>query len=267
MIGTYLNRVRERNPLVHNITNIVAANFAANALLAVGASPMMSSCHEEMAEMVGISGALTVNIGTLNAYEFEGMLLAGKAANRLGIPVVFDPVGVGATQHRQAVVKRFLDEVQCRVIRANAGEIAHLAGVAWQTRGVDAGAGEGNLKEIAETAAKRFNSLIVMTGAVDYITDGVQTLRSDNGTPLLAKITASGCSLTAVCGAFISVADTAEEALPALRDAALTFALAGERAARNLQANQNGSFFMALLDELASIDAKVLQEQARVHHG
>ena len=142
MQSIYLSKIREQNPLIHNITNIVAANFSANGLLALGASPLMSANIEEMQEVPKISQALVINIGTLIGKDREAMLQAGKTANEVGIPVVLDPVGVGATSYRRETIRELLAEVKFALIRGNAGELAAIAGETWQAKGVDAGQGE-----------------------------------------------------------------------------------------------------------------------------
>ena len=138
MKSVYLSKIREQNPLIHNITNIVAANFSANGLLALGASPLMSANIEEMVELPQISQALVINIGTVIGQERDAMLLAGKTANSIGIPVVLDPVGVGATSYRRETIRQLLSEVKFALIRGNAGELATIAGEDWQAKGVDA---------------------------------------------------------------------------------------------------------------------------------
>ena len=143
-----LERVREKNPLIHNITNIVVANFSANGLLALGASPVMADAVEEVSDMAQVSNAVVLNMGTLNRETVEAMMVAGKSANQYGIPVILDPVGVGATSYRTEVAKRLLQEVKFAIIRGNAAEIANLIGEKWEIKGVDAGKSGGNVKEI-----------------------------------------------------------------------------------------------------------------------
>jgi len=148
MKSVYLSKIREQNPLIHNITNIVAANFSANGLLALGASPLMSANIEEMVEIPKISQALVINIGTLIGKERDAMLLAGKMANSIGIPVVLDPVGVGITRYRQETVRQLLAEVKFALIRGNAGELAAIAGEDWQAKDVDGGHWKANLQKV-----------------------------------------------------------------------------------------------------------------------
>lgn len=198
----YLNLVRKQNPLVHCITNIVVTNFSANGLLALGASPFMSTMPEEVEEIQNFAGALLINIGTINKLDVEAMILAGQAANRTGVPVVLDPVGAGATAYRRQVVQQILDKVNVSAIRGNVSEIAFLAGVKWESKGVDASQGDGNIAEIALTAAQKYQCIIAVSGEIDYISDGKQVAKIANGTPLFPKVTGSGCLLGAVVGAF-----------------------------------------------------------------
>lgn len=199
-----LKRVRERNPLVHHITNYVTVNDCANACLAVGGSPVMADALEEAADMSGISDALVLNIGTLNADKVKAMILAGKAANKKGIPVIFDPVGCGATSFRNRMAEELLKQVHMAVIRGNVSEIQSLAGKDAQTKGVDAGTTSG-LDEAAATAkalALREKCIVIISGAKDIITDGNTTILITNGCPEMAQITGSGCMCTTVVGTF-----------------------------------------------------------------
>ncbi|MGR6979861.1 hydroxyethylthiazole kinase [Testudinibacter sp. P27/CKL/0425] len=249
----YLTQLRQRNPLIHNITNIVVANYVANGLLAIGASPIMSSAVEEMDELAAICNALVINIGTLTAEQVNAMLLAGKAANRHGIPVVLDPVGVGATRFRQHSVARLLAEVQFSAIRGNAGEMAYLANVDWQSKGVDAGQGNADLAAIANSIAQQYQCCAAISGEVDVISDGNRVAKIRNGSALFPKITGSGCLLSAVCCAFLAVAPN--DRFHAVLEACTTYAIAGELAASSLQSTQHGQFYTALLDQLAALQS------------
>lgn len=259
----YLNKIREQNPLIHNITNIVAAHFSANGLLALGASPLMSANVEEMHEVPKISQGLVLNIGTLIGKELDAMLLAGKTANEVGIPVILDPVGVGATSYRRNTVQTLLSEVKFAAIRGNAGELATIAGIDWQAKGVDAGQGGGDLVEIAKTVAKNYRTFAVISGKTDVISDGCRTALLNNGTPMFPKITASGCLLSAVCTAFLSVAEK-ENYFEALIEACSTYAIAGELAAENLQPTQFGSFYINFLDQLGAITSEVVKSREKI---
>src|ERR671912_2163071 len=151
--GSTLGVLRERKPLVHNITNYVVMNETANAILALGALPVMAHAAEEVAEMVGLAGALVLNIGTLSERWVEAMLLAGRAANERDVPVVLDPVGAGATSYRTTTARRLLDEIDVAVLRGNAGEVATLVGVEAEVRGVESIATDSDPAELARAAA------------------------------------------------------------------------------------------------------------------
>ncbi|MGV6987570.1 hydroxyethylthiazole kinase [Testudinibacter sp. P80/BLE/0925] len=260
----YLSQLRQRNPLIHNITNIVVANYVANGLLALGASPIMSSAVEEMDELPRICNALVINIGTLTAGQVQAMLLAGKAANRHGIPVVLDPVGVGATRFRQQTVAQLLQAIRFSAIRGNAGEMAFLANVSWQSKGVDVGSGNADLDSIANKIAQQYHCVAMISGEIDVISDGKQVAHIRNGTPLFPRITGSGCLLSAVCGAFLAVA--AQDDFQAMVEGASAYAIAGELAAKNLQPSQHGQFYTALLDQLAAVDNAQVQQLARADY-
>lgn len=259
----YFERVRQSNPLVHNITNAVAANFAANGLLAIGASPIMADEPQEMADMAAICGALLINIGTLRVQTVEAMIAAGRAANQRGIPVVFDPVGAAATAFRRETVARLLNEIQFAVIRGNAAEMAFVAGQAWQGKGVDAGNSDSDAAAVAEEVAKRYRCIAAVSGETDYISDGIQTFAVKNGTPLFPKITASGCLLGSVIAAFAAVAPK-ENMLAAATEACTVYAVAGELAAQDLSSTQRGTFAAQLIDTLAALNAAQLAAVAKV---
>src|SRR5215216_5735602 len=169
--GATLRTLRERKPLVHQITNYVVMNETANATLALGALPVMAHAREEVEEMAALAGALVLNIGTLSPDWVEAMILAGRAANERGIPVVLDPVGAGATTYRTRTAKEILDEVQVAVLRGNAGEVATLVGVESQVRGVESVDAGGEAADIATRAAQALGVVAAVTGAIDHISD------------------------------------------------------------------------------------------------
>lgn len=259
----YLDQVRARNPLVHNITNIVAANFSANGLLAIGASPIMADSVDEMAELAAVSSAVVLNIGTLNKQKVEAMLVAGKSANRAGVPVVLDPVGAGFTQLRRETTAQLLAEIRFAAVRGNAGEMAHIAGVEWQAKGVDAGSGSADLHSIAQRIAQQYGCVAAISGETDYVSNGSRTAKLNNGTPLFPKVTASGCLLSTIAGAFAAVA-AQEDYLHAVAEACTVYAVAGELAAQGLQPSQSGSFAWKLIDSLAAVSAQEVAARAKV---
>src|SRR4051812_40721228 len=201
--GATLRALREQKPLVHQITNYVVMNETANATLAVGALPVMAHAREEVEEMAGLASALVLNIGTLSPPWVEAMLLAGKAANARGIPVVLDPVGAGATRYRTETARRILQEVRVTVLRGNAGEVATLVGVAAEVRGVESIGAGGDAADLAREAASTLGLIASVTGPVDHVSDGETVYRVGNGHPLLAAITGTGCMSSAVTGCFL----------------------------------------------------------------
>jgi hydroxyethylthiazole kinase len=244
-----LELIRERKPLVHQITNYVVMNETANVTLAVGALPVMAHAREEVEEMVGLASALVINIGTLSPHWVEAMLLAGRAANERGIPVVLDPVGAGATRYRTETAGRILDEVRVTVLRGNAGEVATLVGVEAEVRGVESiGAGD-DPAALARAAAQQLGLVASVTGPVDHVSDGERTVKVANGHPLLAAITGTGCMSTALTGCFLAVKP--DEPLDAAAEALVAFGIAGEDAAHD--AKGPGSFHVGLYDALANL--------------
>lgn len=261
MHSNHLEKLRKKSPLIHNITNIVVANYTANGLLSLGCSPIMSNAIEEMEEIPAISSALVINIGTLTNQTVQSMLKAGKSANKNNIPVVLDPVGVGATSFRKETVQNLLDEIKFDLIRGNTGEIAHLADTNWSSKGVDAGSGEADLSQIVKAVALKYNCIVSMSGKIDYISDGIQVAKIYNGTPLFPKITGSGCLLSAVCGAFLTLdGDNFDLTL----SACTSYAIAGEIVQQNLSNTQTGQFYVGLLDSLAKLDDKTVKKYAKV---
>src|SRR5262245_29884590 len=197
--------MRERKPLVHQITNYVVMNETANATLALGALPVMAHAREEVEEMVGLAGALVINIGTLSAHWVEAMLLAGRAANAGAVPVVLDPVGAGATRYRTDTAQRITDEVDVTVLRGNAGEVATLVGAEAEVRGVESIGGAGDPARLAREAARSLGLVAAVTGPVDHVSDGTSVLAIANGHAMLASITGTGCMSSAITGCFLAV--------------------------------------------------------------
>jgi len=258
--GADLAAIRERKPLVHQITNYVVMNETANATLALGALPVMAHAREEVEEMAAAAAALVLNIGTLSPPWVEGMLAAGRSANAAGVPVVLDPVGVGATRYRTETARRILDEVDVAVVRGNAAEVATLAGRSAEIRGVESIGASESAAELASAAATVLGAVAAITGEVDHVSDGEQTIAIGNGDPLLASITGSGCISTALTGCFLAVRPDAP--LAAAAEALVALGVAGEDAAR--EAKGPGSFHAALYDALAALDPATLDERAKV---
>jgi hydroxyethylthiazole kinase len=257
--GADLAAIRERKPLVHQITNYVVMNETANATLALGALPVMAHAIEEVAEMASAAGALVLNIGTLSAPWVQAMLAAGRAANAAGVPIVLDPVGAGATIYRTDTAKRLVDQLELAVVRGNAAEIATLAGREAEIRGVESVGTRDSAGELAREAARALGSVAAVTGAVDHVSDGERVIAIANGDPLLASITGSGCMSTAITGCFLAVRRDAP--LAAAAEALVAFGVAGEDAAR--EAKGPGSFHAALYDALHDLDPTTIDAVAR----
>jgi len=256
-----LRRVRERKPLVHNITNYVVMNFTANVLLSCGASPVMAHAAEEVEEMVSFAGALVLNIGTLSLPWVEAMLKAGKRAKELQVPVILDPVGAGATRLRTDSAKRLMEAFPIRVIRGNASEILSLGGgkAGAHTKGVDSVHTVDQATETARALARELKTTLAITGPVDLITDGERVCRVMNGHEMMGRVTGTGCAATAIIGAFLAVdPDPLEAAATGLA----YFGLAGERA--SVGNPGPGSFQIGLLDALYQIREEELRTGARI---
>ncbi|MGN0649261.1 MAG: hydroxyethylthiazole kinase [Oscillospiraceae bacterium] len=201
------DRLREKEPLVHCITNYVTATDTANILLSAGASPIMADDPAESAEITAAADALTINLGTISQSRIEAMIHSIAAANAKGIPVVLDPVGVNASRLRREAVERILNAGRVTIVRGNGSELSALAGLAYLSHGVDAAEGGISAEKIAGKAAERLGCICVMTGGVDVVTDGDRLARLYNGVPMLKKITGAGCMTSALTAAFAAVAD------------------------------------------------------------
>lgn len=252
-----LSKVHSSNPLVHNMTNMVVTNFTANGLYALGASPVMAYALEEVADIAKIAGAVVLNIGTLNRELIDAMIIAGQSANAHGVPVLLDPVGAGATRFRTESALRILSEVNISMVRGNAAEIAHLIGEAREIKGVDAGdSTDSSNTDLAVRAARALNTIVVITGKEDVITDGSGVRIIRGGDALLTKVTGAGCLLTSVLGAFAAI----EPHLLLAGTAGLAFySAAASRAAARTADLGPGSFQIAFLDELAKLHTGSLE--------
>lgn len=243
-----LTTVRTKSPLVHNITNYVTMNNSANALLAIGASPVMAHWREEMEDMTAIAGALVLNIGTLDGEWVESMLTAGKAALRRGTPIILDPVGAGATPQRTATSLRLIEGCKPSVIRGNGSEIMALVDADVKSKGVDSSASSHDAFTAARSLARTTGAVVVISGEVDYITDGTTTHTVEGGDAIMTSVTAMGCSATALVGAFVAVCP---DVLTAATAAMAVMSLAGERAAA--YSKGSGSMQVNFLDELYNL--------------
>jgi len=258
--GATLRTIRERKPLVHNITNYVVMNETANATLALGALPVMAHASEEVEEMARLASALVLNIGTLSPHWIEAMLLAGAAATERRTPIVLDPVGAGATEFRTLTAHRLLDAVGVTVLRGNAGEVATLVGAHAEVRGVESIVAGLEPGELARTAAQRLGVVASVTGPVDHVSDGERVLAVANGHELLSTVTGTGCMSSALTGCFLAAKPN--EPVEAAAEALAAFGVAAEDAAAG--ADGPGTFHARLYDGLYALDPATLDERVRI---
>ena len=265
-IEKLMQQVKEKEPLVQCITNFVTVNDCANILLSIGATPTMAMDCREVEEAVAKVSALVCNMGAIE--HLESMLLAGKEANRLHIPVVLDPVGAGGTTLRQEAASLLIQEVQFAAIRGNASEIKAIAGIHSRGRGVDAAKediiSENSLQkdiEIFEELAKRIHTVVAVSGPFDVISNGEQTMLIRNGCLTMARITGSGCMLTTLMGAFCGANE--EQIFEAAALAVAVMGIAGELAEEKRIQNKTGNatFRNALIDAIFNITAEQIKEK------
>lgn len=259
------NTVRTRVPLVHCITNYVTVNDVANALLACGGSPIMADDIDEVADIVSIADALVLNIGTLNSRTIASMIKAGQAANRKNIPVVFDPVGAGASALRNRTTQTLLKEIKFTVIRGNLSELSFIAGLSAATRGVDANAADDKFDaaDVAKTVAEKYGCVAAITGATDVVCDSKRTAKIKNGVAAMGKITGTGCMLSGVVGAYVGAND---DAFSAVVTAIASMGIAGEQAYAKYGSIGTGSLRVGIIDALSVLDDGAIEKAARIEY-
>ncbi len=258
-LWTDIQKIRAEAPLVHNITNYVVMNTTANALLSIGASPVMAHAIEEVEEMVGIARALVINIGTLSAPWIKSMLKAARAAKKRGIPIVLDPVGAGATRLRTDTAHKLLSEAPPAIIRGNASEIRALFHAEGATKGVDSTHGAEEALEASIELSKRYQCSVSVSGAVDVIVQGEKIIRVLNGHPMMPKVTGLGCTASALTGAFAAVNSSA---LHAAAHAMAVMGIAGEIAAE--QSKGPGTLQLHFLDALYQLNESDIKKRLKI---
>lgn len=254
-----LDEIRVKSPLVHNITNYVVMNNTANALLSIGASPVMAHAIEEVEDIVRISSSLVINMGTLSDNWVKSMLLAVKEAKNTSTPFVFDPVGVGASSYRTATALKIIETTIPSVIRANASEIMALAQLSQSTKGVDSTIDTQNALEGAILLSKKWNNTIVISGAVDYVITNDRITKVLNGTSLMSKVTGMGCTATAIIGACLAVEKDFHKAATF---AMVIMGIAGE-IAKDLSKGP-GTFQSSFLDTLFHISEEDIKKKISI---
>jgi hydroxyethylthiazole kinase len=248
-----LQKIREKKPLIHHITNWVTIYDCANITRAWGALPVMAYAPEECTDMTAISSALVLNIGTLTSEIIDAMILSTSVANEKKIPVILDVVGVGATKFRDDMAEKILDFVYIDIIKGNYSEIAKLAGEDTETKGVETTSINADPVKVAKGLAKSKSSIVVMTGKEDIISDGKKIYIIRNGHEQMGSIVGTGCMAGSIIGVFASVNSNYCDAS---KDALCYFGVAGELAAE--KSNGPGSFSVNLYDEVFNLsDEKV----------
>ncbi|MBL8470644.1 MAG: hydroxyethylthiazole kinase [Rhodocyclaceae bacterium] len=259
MNATELSKIRAEGPLIHNITNYVVMNTTANALLALGASPVMAHAVDEVEAMAGLARALVINIGTLSAAWVDAMHKAARVASERGIPVVLDPVGCGATAYRTDTALSLIRTARPTLIRGNASEIRALVRSGSATKGVDSVHTPDQVRDDAVALSRSLGCTLSISGPVDLIVGGDRVASVANGHPMMARVTGMGCTASAVSGAFLAVSDSPFDAAV---EAMATVGIAGELAAEI--AHGPGSFQMHFLDALARLEDSDIARRRKV---
>ncbi len=261
-ISASLVALKEKRPLVHHITNYVTVNDCANITLAIGASPVMADDIEEVEEMVSFASALVLNIGTLNSRSIASMLGAGKKAKARAIPIVFDPVGVGATALRTATAKRIVEEVGPTVIRGNMSEIKLIAGLDANIKGVDSIADEFDGEKVACQLSQKLGCIIAITGKQDIIAQGERVCRIDNGHAILSQVTGTGCMASSLTACYCGATD---DWFTGAAAGVMTMGLAGELAQQSLKPGEGiGTFRTRLFDAVWSMTPEAIRKGGRI---
>ena len=259
MIWPDIQRIRAEAPLVHNITNYVVMNTTANALLAIGASPVMAHAVEEVAEMTGLARALVINIGTLSAPWVEAMVRAGKEARRRKLPVVLDPVGSGTTQFRTTTAQMLMQEIHPAIIRGNASEIRSLIRPGRGPKGVDSRHLPEEVLDDARALSRSAGCVVSVSGPVDLIVEGDAVARVANGHAMMSKVTGMGCTASALTGAFAAVNPVSFQAAA---QAMAVMGIAGELAAG--RAVGPGTFQLNFLDALYCLQESDIAQRLKM---
>ncbi|MDQ0268491.1 hydroxyethylthiazole kinase [Cytobacillus purgationiresistens] len=262
IIEQLFTQLKEKTPLIHHITNNVTINDCANATLAIGGSPVMASGIAEAGDMARLADALVINFGTINNQMLDAMIIAGQAANQKEIPVIFDPVGVGATAYRTEKALEFLKAVNVAIIRGNSTEVYSLLGGQAHTRGVDAGEIDIPLEDLARNATKSLKAIIVISGKVDVIASESSIAQVGNGDILLTRVTGTGCMTASLIASFAAITnDWFHAAIAGMA----TMSLAGEKAKASLKEDEGiGTFRIKLMDEISKMNDQAWIKGVRI---
>ena len=254
----YMDAVRAKSPLVHIITNYVTVNDCANIAICAGGSPIMTDEMKDVVDISRIASAVVLNMGTLNVRTVESMLLAGKIANENGVPVIFDPVGAGASRYRNEVADRILSKVKIAVIKGNGGEIGFLSGVGGEVKGVDS-VSSSNEEEAVRKLAQKYDCVVAMSGKTDYVSDGKKTVKLNNGHDYMGCVSGTGCMLSAVVGCYVGANGASVESVSS---AITAFSVAGEIAGP--KAGGPGTFKQLMIDALYNLTDEQFDSMKKV---
>ena len=258
-----ISYVRSKCPLVHSITNYVTVNDVANAILAIGASPIMSDEIKDVEDIVSISNALNINIGTLNERTVESMVKAGRKANELGIPVILDPVGAGASSFRNETVDRLLKEVKFTVIRSNLSEMCYIDSGLKGTKGVDSNLDENDISPevVAKRVSEALGGVSAITGKVDVVAYKGKVAKIRSGVSEMKRITGTGCMLSGIIASFVASID---DPFLATANALASMGAAGCLAYERVKELGTGSLRVAIIDELSKMSDDTIKERGEI---
>ncbi len=254
-----METTRDINPLVHHITNYVTVNDCANVCICAHGSPVMTDEAKDIPEMVKISSAVVLNIGTLNDRTVESMIIAGKTANNLGIPVILDPVGVGATKYRTDVATEIIEKCKPSVIKGNGGEIGVLSGLGGEVKGVDSQSTSCDIGKAVKELSLKHGCIVAASGPTDYVSDGINIYELSNGCEYQGYVSGTGCMLSSVIGCYAGACKASAESVIS---AISVFNIAAELASKN--SSGPGSFKTAFLDSLFSLRPEVVEKMVRI---
>lgn len=261
-VARLLPKIRETKPLIHHITNFVTINDCANITLAIGGSPIMAYDETEVEEVVSMSSSLVLNIGTLSSNTVKSMILAGKKANRLNIPVILDPVGVGATRLRSKAIEDILSNVKVTVIKGNMSEIKIISGLEVEIRGVDSIANSEESEKTAKELVSRLGCIVAITGKQDVISDGNKVFYINNGHEMLSKVTGTGCMASSLIASYCGVTS---DYLTATVGGVISMGIAGEMAFKSLKDNEGiGSFKVKLFDNIYNLNSDTIMKVGEI---
>lgn len=264
-IESTLENIRNKCPVIHNITNYVTVNDCANITIAIGASPIMSDDIDEVSEIVSLSSALVLNIGTLNKRTIQSMILAGKTANEKNIPIILDPVGAGASQLRNNTAKELVETLKIAVIRGNLSEISFLAGLGYSTKGVDVSKDDienSDAAFVSKSVSKKYNCVSVITGETDYISYNDKIVCLKNGHRMLSSVTGTGCMTTSLIGAFCGA--NSDYFISAIAGTA-SMGIAGEISYAENSGKGTGSFHIGIIDAVSRLNGNILSKRVKIN--